>query len=55
LGLSVTGPIGLIVSAKIKEVIPSVIPFLDALKKDGFWISPEIEKTALDATGETYF
>jgi predicted nucleic acid-binding protein len=47
LGLKVTGTIGIIIKAKLNGIIPSIIPYLEKIKKTNFRLSPEIELQAL--------
>lgn len=46
LGLNYTGTIGIIIKAKIENIIPSVKPLLEKMKQTNFRISPEIELQA---------
>lgn len=52
LGLSITGTIGVIIKAKHKGIITSVIPFLKKIKSTNFRISEDIEIKALKEAGE---
>lgn len=52
LGIEYTGTVGVIIKAKIRQIIPSIIPFLDKLKAMDFRLSKEIEDQALDQAGE---
>ena len=52
LGLSFTGTIGVIVRAKLRGIIPSIIPLLEKIKLTNFRLSPEIELQALKEAGE---
>ncbi len=46
LGLHYTGTIGIIIKAKLDNIIPSVKPLLDKIKETNFRISPELELQA---------
>ena len=52
LGIEITGTIGIIVKAKLIGVIPSIKPYLDKIRKNGFHLTDEIEKQALLIAGE---
>ena len=52
LGLPVAGTLGLLVRAKRAGLVPLVRPLLDAVVAEGFRMSPDLYKTALDLTGE---
>lgn len=52
LGLDITGTIGVIIKAKLREIIPSVIPYLDKIRKTDFRLSDELERQALQEAGE---
>ncbi|GEP52823.1 DUF3368 domain-containing protein [Flavobacterium noncentrifugens] len=46
LGLNFTGTIGIIIKAKLENIIPSIKPILDKIKQTNFRISAEIELQA---------
>jgi len=46
LGLNFTGTIGIIIRAKLENIIPSIKPLLDKIKQTNFRISAEIELQA---------
>lgn len=52
LGINFTGTIGIIVKAKLLEIIPSIKPFLEKIKETNFRISPELELIALKEANE---
>lgn len=52
LGITYTGTIGVIIKAKLKEIIPSVKPFLKKIKQTDFRLSADIEKQALKEANE---
>jgi predicted nucleic acid-binding protein len=52
LGLELTGTIGVIVKAKLKGIIPSVVPYLNKINKTDFRIKAEILQQALKEAGE---
>lgn len=52
LGLNFTGTIGIIIKAKLENIIPSVKPLLDKIKQTNFRISAEIELQAYKEAGE---
>lgn len=52
LGITYTGTIGVIIKAKLKEIIPSVKPLLEKIKQTDFRLSAEIELLALKEAGE---
>ena len=52
LGITYTGTIGVIIKAKLNEIIPSIKPFLDKIKQTDFRLSPEIELQALKEANE---
>jgi predicted nucleic acid-binding protein len=54
LGLLVTGTLGVIIKAKLKGVIPSVIPCLEKIKQTDFRISDELQKKVLKEAKESY-
>ena len=52
LGLIFTGTIGVIVKAKLNQIIPSIKPFLEKIKQTDFRLSAEIELQALKGANE---
>lgn len=52
LGLKVTGTIGVLLKAKKIGVIPSVKECIDAIRGNGFYISQDVVKMALEQAGE---
>ena len=52
LGIIYTGTIGVIIKAKLKEIIPSIKPFLEKIKQTDFRLSSEIEFLALKEAKE---
>lgn len=52
LGITYTGTIGVIIKAKLKEIIPSIKPFLKKIKQTDFRLSADIEKQALKEANE---
>lgn len=53
LNISYTGTMGVIIKAKLKNIIPSIIPLLEKIKKTDFRISAEIELLALKEANES--
>ena len=52
LGIVITGTIGVIIKAKLKNIIPSIKPLLKKIKETDFYLSPEIEILALKEAKE---
>lgn len=52
LGIEITGTIGVIVKAKLRNIIPSVKSILEKIRNTDFRISYEIEEQALKEAGE---
>ena len=52
LGIIYTGTIGVIIKAKLKEIIPSIKPLLEKIKQTDFRLSSEIELLALKEAKE---
>lgn len=52
LGIIYTGTIGVIIKAKLKEIIPSIKPLLEKIKQTYFRLSSEIELLALKEAKE---
>jgi predicted nucleic acid-binding protein len=46
LGLNFTGTIGIIIKAKLQNIIPSIEPIIEKIKQTNFRISPEVERQA---------
>lgn len=51
-GLQVIGTAGLLASAKRKNMIASVGPFLSALENAGMWLSEDLKRTVLESADE---
>lgn len=52
LGLTITGTLGIIIKAKLRGIIVSVKPYLEKMRKTGFYLSPEVEQEVLKAAEE---
>ncbi len=52
LNLTITGTLGVIITAKNKNLISSIIPILKKLRQNNFWISDNLFKEALKEAGE---
>ena len=52
LGIIYTDTIGVIIKAKLKEIIPSIKPLLEKIKQTDFRLSSEIELLALKEAKE---
>jgi predicted nucleic acid-binding protein len=52
LGITFTGTIGVIIKAKLKEIIPSIKPLLEKIKQTNFRLSENIELQALKEANE---
>lgn len=52
LGIQIIGTIGVIIAAKKQGVIESIKPYLQKIRQTNFRISEEIEKRALEESGE---
>jgi predicted nucleic acid-binding protein len=46
LGLNFTGTIGIIIKAKLQNIISSIEPIIEKIKQTNFRISPEVERQA---------
>ena len=46
LGLNITGTIGIIIKAKLQNIIPSIKPIIEKIKLTNFRISLEVERQA---------
>jgi predicted nucleic acid-binding protein len=53
LGITVTGTVGVLVRAKQVGIIPSVMPILDQIRRDGYWLSDALMDQAANLSGET--
>ena len=51
-GLEITGTLGVIIKAKKKGVIPSILPLLAKLKATNFRLNEELERFAIREAGE---
>lgn len=51
-GLRVVGTVGLLASAKQKNMITSVTPFLNALESAGMWLSEDLKRRVLESADE---
>lgn len=51
-GLQVIGTVGLLASAKQKNMIASIGPFLNALENAGMWLSEDLKRTVLGSADE---
>ena len=51
-GLRVVGTVGLLASAKQKNMIVSVAPFLNDLENAGMWLSKDLKRRVLESTDE---
>ena len=52
-GLRVIGTVGLLASAKQKNMIESVTPILNALEVAGMWLSEDLKRRVLESVNET--
>lgn len=52
LGLEVTGTLGVIVKAKLEGAVPSIRPYVEAIKLRGFRFSPSVEAEAYRRANE---
>ena len=52
LGLPVTGTLGLLLRAKREGYIDAVVPVMDALEKDGFFIRDSVRQMVTEQAGE---
>ena len=52
LGLTLTGTIGVLIKAKQKGIITTVMPVLDELESNGFFISERVKQMIAAKTGE---
>ena len=52
LGLSITGTVGVLIMAKKKNLLPAVLPLLNKMRHQGYWLSDEILAIAAKLSGE---
>lgn len=52
LGLTVTGTLGILLKAKKAGIILEIAPILKDIKKNGFYVSEDVEQMVLRAAGE---
>jgi predicted nucleic acid-binding protein len=52
LGIKISGPLGVLIEAKLSGCITSVRPILDKIKKTDFRLTSELEKLTLAKTNE---
>lgn len=52
LGVSVTGIVGVLVWAKQSGLIPQVLPVLEMIRQNGYWLSEALLDTAANLAGE---
>lgn len=52
LGLRVTGLLGILIEAKVRELLPAISPIVDQLIAEGLWLSEAMRRNVLDAVGE---
>lgn len=52
LGLPMTGTAGLLVSAKKKGLVTTVVPLLEALREQGYWLSDDVVTLTRQMAGE---
>lgn len=52
LGLRVTGTLGILVKAKRQGIIEEVRPLLSEMRKNGFYVSSNVERMVLEQAGE---
>lgn len=52
LGFTVTGTVGVLLKAKRRGIISEIRPVLNSMKKEGFYISENIEQMMLEQAGE---
>ncbi|MBA3943185.1 MAG: DUF3368 domain-containing protein [Herpetosiphonaceae bacterium] len=52
LGLTFTGVLGGLLDAKEQHIVPAVMPLIDALIANGFWISPALRTAILQLASE---
>ena len=53
LGMSITGSIGVLISAKEKNLISAVGPLLKEIRDQGYWLSDELLAVAIQLAGES--
>lgn len=52
IGIKVTGTVGVIIKAKLSGIIPSVKPYIENMRKAGFYINKELKKQIVKESGE---
>lgn len=52
-GLTVWGTLRVLLTAKEKDMIPGIAPYLDRLQTSGMWLSSEIRERILRLAGES--
>lgn len=52
LGLTVTGTIGVLLEGKRRGFIPDILPQLEAMRQQGYWLSDELLDLASRLSGE---
>ena len=53
LGLPLSGTIGVLIKAKQKDIIPEVMPIIEELEKNGFFISARVKAMVAKKVGES--
>ena len=54
LGLTTIGIVGILVRARMTDLLPAITPIFDQLEqKANFWLAPEVRADALRSVGET--
>lgn len=54
LNLSVSGTVGVLIEAKQNNLIPQILPLLEQIRQNGYWLSDALLMTAANLTGETF-
>lgn len=52
LGLAVTGTAGVLIEAKARGILPAVLPVLEAMRSNGYWLSDALLAAAARLAGE---
>lgn len=52
LQLTITGTAGLLISAKKKGLVPAVMPLLETLRNEGYWLSDDLLAVVRNKVGE---
>jgi len=52
LGVKAFGTLAVLLEAKAQKLIPAVKPLTDALKQEGFWLSPKLIQAVLKLAQE---